>query len=147
MQQAFKDLGVDPKLVLADSVSSSGFSLVLTDVRGKRLWSPDKKTMLSQSSPWRSAADWASVRDAMLADGLGHAKRRGNTEAPALNSYPVDEAILLRRLDATKPTPASGAALQVAEDKLTTAQLDEYETRYAKMYGEDAVHKLGDDVP
>ena len=143
-QAQFKRLGIDPGRVTRDGISAAGYELIQMDADGKRRLD-HSGGMIVAKHEWPTREDWMLVRAAMVGDGL---KWSGEDETIAEDPglYPVDRAILLRRQIFSDPTTQRIVDLKNLRDSFSAAQLDEYETRYAKMYGEDDVHKQGDDA-
>lgn len=140
-QEVLVQLGYDPGSIAYDDISGLGYySITNADGSIARDASGDPVVTLT---PWPSEAVWQNVRAALDADGY-FIPRHLRAYAPAPSEqeetgfeYPIDAVILLRRLNVTEPTSATHSDLLRAESMLTPEQFDEYETRYARMYGED----------
>ena len=119
-------------------MSGLGYYSIAKKADGSMVRHPSGHAVVTLT-PWPSRAVWQNVRAALDADGY-EIPMHLREYAPAPQSdaeYPIDAVILLRRLNVTEPTSTTRSDLKRAESMLTPEQFDEYETRYARMYGED----------
>ncbi len=143
-QEVLVQLGYDPGSIAYGDISGIGYYSITNNADGSiaRDVSGYPAPILT---PWPSKAVWHSVRAALDADGYEIPRHlRAYVPAPQSDAepqpsveYPIDAVILLRRLNVTEPTSTTRSNLKRAESMLTPEQFDEYETRYARMYGED----------
>ena len=143
-KEVLVQLGYDPGSIAYDDMSGLGYYSIARNADGSMARHPSGHAVVTLT-PWPSKAVWHNVRAALDADGY-EIPRHLRAYAPAPQSdaepqpsveYPIDAVILLRRLNVTEPTSTTRSDLKRAESMLTPEQFDEYETRYARMYGED----------
>lgn len=137
-QEVLARLGYDPGSIAYDDMSELGYYSIAKNADGSMARHPSGHVVVTLT-PWPSRAVWHDVRAALDADGYEIPRHlRGYAPAPQSDAeYPIDAVILLRRLNVTEPTSTTRSDLKRAESMLTPEQFDEYETRYARMYGED----------
>ena len=139
-QEVLVQLGYDPGSIAYDDMSGLGYYSIAKNADGSMVRHPSGHAVVTLT-PWPSKAVWQNVRAALDAEGYEIPRHlREYVPAPEPQpsvEYPIDAVILLRRLNATEPTSATRSDLKRAESMLTPEQFDEYETRYARMYGED----------
>ena len=141
-QEVLVQLGYDPGSIAYDGMGGVGYYSITKNADGSTARNAAGHVVVTLT-PWPSRAVWHNVRAALDADGY-FIPRHLRAYAPAPSEqeesgveYPIDAVILLRRLNVTEPTSTTHSDLKKAESMLTPEQLDEYETRYARMYGED----------
>ena len=141
-REVLVQLGYDPGSVAYDDMSGLGYYSIAKNADGSMARHPSGHAVVTLT-PWPSRAVWHNVRAALDADGYEIPRHLREYEpAPSEQEepnveYPIDAVILLRRLNVTEPTSTTRSDLKRAESMLTPEQFDEYETRYARMYGED----------
>ena len=141
-REALVQLGYDPGSIAYDDMSGLGYYSIAKNADGSMARQPSGHAVVTLT-PWPSKAVWHNVRAALDADGYfipNHLRKYVPGQRPEHKpdaEYPIDAVILLRRLNVTEPTSTTHSDLMRAESMLTPEQFDEYETRYARMYGED----------
>ena len=141
-QEVLVQLGYDPGSIAYDGMSGAGYYSIARNADGSMARHPSGHVEVTLT-PWPSETVWQNVRAALDADGYfipNHLRKYVPGQRPEPKpdtAYPIDAVILLRRLNVTEPTSTTRSDLKRAESMLTPEQFDEYETRYARMYGED----------
>lgn len=142
---ALHDAGYKPSLIVAEEINGLGYTELVTDASGMPVRTADGRNYAAVRKHWNSREEWKTIYAALVEDGFEiprHLRAYGGEDGnESAVDFPIDNAIVLRRQSLFNPSTEATNALLEATDLLTSEQLEEYEARYAKMYGEDTVHE------